>query len=565
MLSRNRPLSRMGLRKKFFILISKPYLGHKRSQFAQLLATICLSKKVRLAMVWLHLRRGEPVQASSPYFTSLELARLVQELRTLQDDPILIQSFLKARSEYGLPLFACLYWQESLKLQALWPLPLRQAAFQAWWENHGPTHHVNADRLLEQSSATHFDQPRFRDGSFGVNLVGHAFNVFGLGEYIRMMARALEAAGIPFCIDNIPSGNGASDQDRCFESKVLPADQPLPYAFTLFCTTADVQLDLAMRLALVPGPQSYYISCWFWEMEHWPERLRPTLHLAHEFWPCTRLIETALRSADQPQPVKRIPPVVDLSAILATPDLCASREEARDWFGLDPTAILFVFSFDLNSRITRKNPQAVLQAFQRAFGAGCPSEHADSGVGLVIKCFPPLNHQPLWDDLKATAAADPRITIIEANLDRPKLLALYGCCDAFVSLHRSEGLGLGMAEALQLGLDVIATSYGGNSDFLAGPLAHPISYQLVPVRDEEYPHHEGLVWADPDVDQAADRMRDIVTARRANPRPDPAVIQAYRDQFSAARIGALYRLRLEELWARRDEIQAEMETDRCNA
>lgn len=548
----------MGLGKKIFLHMSKPCLGQKRSAFSQLLRNILLSENVQFAMLLLRLRSGESAPKSRQSLKSRELAGLVQELRLLQQDPILIQSFLQARSEHGLPLFACLYWKESLKLQMRWPLPLRQAAFKAWWNKNGPVHHVQADRLLERASASHFDQPRFRDRPFGVNLVGHAFNVFGLGEYARMMARALEAASIPFCIYNIPSDNGASDQDRCFQSKVLPADQPLPYAFTLFCTTADVQLDLAMRLALMPGPQSYYISCWFWEMEHWPKRLKPTLQLAHEYWPCTRLIETALRSADQPQPVNRIPPVVDLSTILATPDLCASRAEVRTWFGLHPTAILFVFSFDLNSRITRKNPQAVLQAFQRAFGAGFPSEHTDSGVGLVIKCFPPSHHQPLWDELKARAAADPRITIIEANLDRPKLLALYGCCDAFVSLHRSEGLGLGMAEALQLGLDVIATSYGGNSDFLAGPLAHPIAYRLVRVRDQEYPHHEGLVWADPDVDQAADRMRDIVTARRANPRPDPAVVTAYRDQFSAARIGALYRLRLEELWARRDAIQAQM-------
>jgi hypothetical protein len=105
---------------------------------------------------------------------------------------------------------------------------------------------------------------------------------------------------------------------------------------------------------------------------------------------------------------------------------------------------------------------------------------------------------------------------------------------------------------------VIATSYGVKSDLLAATLAHPIPYRVVPVRDEDYPHHEGLVWADPDVDQAADRTREIATARRANPGPDPALVRAYRDQFFAAPIGAPYRLRLEELWARRDEILAEM-------
>jgi glycosyltransferase involved in cell wall biosynthesis len=182
-----------------------------------------------------------------------------------------------------------------------------------------------------------------------------------------------------------------------------------------------------------------------------------------------------------------MPPVVDLGN--AAPPLTESaKAEARKCFGLDQKAILFAFGFDLNSMIARKNPQAVLEAFQKAF---LDTPQSEFKVGLVIKSFPPRKPEPLWDELKEISSADTRITIIEADLDREGILALYGCCDVFVSLHRSEGLGLGLAEALQLGLDIIATDYGGNADFCTGPLAHPIDYQLIPVEPRRIPSPRG--------------------------------------------------------------------------
>lgn len=162
----------------------------------------------------------------------------------------------------------------------------------------------------------------------------------------------------------------------------------------------------------------------------------------------------------------------------------------------------------------------------------------------------------LWDQLKALAAADSRITIIEANLDRAGLLSLYACCDVFVSLHRCEGLGLSPAEALQLGLDAIATDYGGNTDFCDGPLAHPVPCQLIAVQEGEYFYHHDLVWAEADVAVAARLMAEVAARRRQQPSADPSAVQAYRDRLSAARVGSFYRRRLDDLWSRREQIQA---------
>ena len=247
---------------------------------------------------------------------------------------------------------------------------------------------------------------------------------------------------------------------------------------------------------------------------------------------------------------------MDLGITSQPSEQASIRQKTREAYGLIEKAILFNFVFDLNSMIARKNPQAVLEAFQQAFAT------TELDVGLVIKTFPPRRPEPLWELLKATAAKDKRITIIEADLDRSSILTLLACCDVYVSLHRSEGLGIGLAEALQLGLDVIATNYGGNTDFCRGPLAHPIPYHLIPVKPGEYPYYQGMVWAEPDLDTAVAVMRQVAMKRRLSPTTDQATVDSYRQRFSAGEVGAHFRRRLEELWQSRNEVQEVINGDR---
>ena len=98
-------------------------------------------------------------------------------------------------------------------------------------------------------------------------------------------------------------------------------------------------------------------------------------------------------------------------------------------------------------------------------------------MALLIKTFAPQGFSAEWHWFQARAAEDSRIVLIAESLPREELLALYGCCDVFLSLHRSEGFGRGMAEALQLGVDVIATDFGGNTDLCSGPLVHPVRWR----------------------------------------------------------------------------------------
>jgi hypothetical protein len=99
-----------------------------------------------------------------------------------------------------------------------------------------------------------------------------------------------------------------------------------------------------------------------------------------------------------------------------------------------------------------------------------------------------------------------------------------------------------MAEALQLGVDVIATDFGGNTDFCSGPLAHPVRWRAAPIPRGAYPCADGHRWAEPDLKHADDPSRD------------PAVLAGYRERFSFASVGARYRARLDELWAERESV-----------
>lgn len=212
------------------------------------------------------------------------------------------------------------------------------------------------------------------------------------------------------------------------------------------------------------------------------------------------------------------------------------KAAARQHFGLpSEKSYLFCFSFDLNSSIHRKNPQACVDAFLAAFPAQGEDGGEPADVGLVIKVHPPRQPHAAWDALKALAAQDRRIHIIEVTLSRPDLLALYACCDCFVSLHRAEGFGRGIAEALLLGRQVVVTGYSGNLDFCREPQAKLVAHLLQPVLASEYAWANEQVWAACVTDHAAQCM-ELAQARPELPHHDSGL-----QRYSVAEVGETYR------------------------
>lgn len=493
------------------------------------------------------------------------LTEAVVRYKVLIESPSTAKFFLQPLPGIGVNLIVASQWLQESGLQLRYPLPLRAKALQAWWK----VQH-NADRPEEKISpnrpsleTARADRIRFADRPFGVNLIGHAFNVFGIGEDSRAIADALKAASIPFCVIDHPARNGSATSERRLADLTLPAGEEGPYAFNLVCMAAPVHARWFCEQGLNQQRDRYTIVSWPWEMEKWPSHWEPVLQLADEAWPFSSIIHKALLPyaqsgvGERSLRLTRMPP----PAPIDHPDAYTNpkaRREARQRFGLPDDNVLFVFGFDLNSTMSRKNPMAVIEAFQRAFP---DNDLLHDRVSLVIKTLPPSWPHPAWEELKTLARHDPRLHVVEASLERSEFLALYGCCDSFVSLHRSEGLGRGHAEALQLGLDVIVTDYSSTTDFCTGALAHPVRYQLIPVQKGEYFDHEGQVWADADVNHAAERLREVAFERLEHPNPNQDLAVSYRQRFSSAEVGRHYRERLEELWANRNSLAVSLKAN----
>ena len=215
-------------------------------------------------------------------------------------------------------------------------------------------------------------------------------------------------------------------------------------------------------------------------------------------------------------------------------------------------AVIFTFSFDLSSSIHRQNPFSALRAFQRAFPSGHP---LSDRVALVIKPHNPNQPSPEWERLKLQTESDSRVFVLDNSLTRKELFELHAACDAFISLHRAEGFGRGIAEALLLGLDVIATDYGGNTDFCTGPLAHPVRAELIPVLNGQFVYHRGQHWAQASTSHASELMQEVAKYRLNNSPVYTDLVNAHRKRFDPKSCGARYRKRLEALWNDRVEVE----------
>lgn len=329
---------------------------------------------------------------------------------------------------------------------------------------------------------------------FGVNLVGFAFGELGIGEDLRMAAQACEAADIPFKVLNINPGQHLRQADRLVAPHVVDDAAGLPHAVNIFCLTGfDTLRAYAERgPALFEGRRN--IGWWPWELPVWPGRWSAAFSVVDEIWAATRFTQEMFEGATD-RPVTLMPLPVSVARM---------KKTSRRALGLPARRFLFLYVFDFNSYLARKNPLAVIDAFQRAFPAG------DDSVGLVLKTMNSRGDNPVWEAFTQRCAADARIVLLQRTLDREVVLGLVDACDAYVSLHRSEGFGRTMAEAMLLGKPVVGTGFSGNADFLTKDTGYPVKWRKRPVAVGEYPFVEdadGAWWAEPDVGHAARQMR----------------------------------------------------------
>ena len=325
------------------------------------------------------------------------------------------------------------------------------------------------------------------DPSAGINLVGYISAEMGVGEATRGEARALWEVGVPFVIIDHRQGNPARMADRSWSHKVH--EEPI-FDTNLLHLNADV---LATALAQLPADLRdgrRNIGYWTWELPEFPSEWHAAFELVDEVWVPTTFVRDAI-GKDAPVPVRILPHAIRAPSTAA---------HGRARFELPSDAYQFLAMYDTHSVQARKNPQGVLAAFTEAFGE-------EPSASLVLKVNN-SDHREL-EQLSASVADRPNVHLITDTLSREDMDALMACSDAFVSLHRSEGFGLPIAESMARGLPVVVTGWSGNMDFTDDETAAVVDYRLVTLERTYGPYKKGQRWAEPDLDDAARWMRRL--------------------------------------------------------
>jgi glycosyltransferase involved in cell wall biosynthesis len=264
------------------------------------------------------------------------------------------------------------------------------------------------------------------------------------------------------------------------------------YYFNLFHCNADTALTVVSHSGR-PTDAYFDISHWVWETETFPRKWSLSFQLFDEIWTPSRFCVEAI-SKRSPIPVLRVPYCIDP----ATRD---GLSVDRSRFGLADGDFLFFCGFDTLSVPQRKNPFGVIEAFRRAFPA-------PGNCRLVLKVNNAHLAGELMQQLRA-AAEGAAVSFIEGTLTRQETSELIAACDCLVSLHRCEGFGLMLAEAMLMRKPVICTNYSGNTDFSTAASAFLVDYSLTPVGPGCAPYDEDVLWAEPSIDDAARQMRIV--------------------------------------------------------
>ncbi len=373
-------------------------------------------------------------------------------------------------------------------------------------------------------------EPDLTDGArkscakpFGINYAGYLKAGFGLGAAARGYVEALRNTGYP--VLEIDAGEllpGGEHRSGTLSMDLAKARRL--HRVNIVHINPDLLFTFRNRAGSGFFRDRYTIGIWAWETPVFPDRWHDRFNLVDEVWAGGSFMARGISMAS-PVPVLVVPHAVRA---------CGSPDRKR--FGLDPGEFIFLYSFDFNSTYTRKNPLGALEAFRKAFSRDEPAR-------LVIKSLHGSENPSHMSALEK-AAEGLRVTFIDRSLTSGDNSDLTASCDVFVSLHRAEGFGLGIAEAMALGKPVIATGYSGNMDFMDVGNSLPVRFRLEELKETDPPYEKGSLWATPDTEDAAAKMRLLFSDRELAVRLGAVAKEHMERFFSPEAVGGILDRRL---------------------
>lgn len=383
---------------------------------------------------------------------------------------------------------------------------------------------ANSYGKLEKLNILPYENGRYEHG---VNLIGNICAESGLGQSCRLVASALDKTGFPLSIYKYEQLGAEGQGDHSWEnrlSKELPYDVNLIHINPHELGLAFIQQDASV------WNYRYNIGYWLWELEEFPDEWIPCFQCLDEIWAPSEFICNSIRKKTT-LPVRCMPYYVDVHI---------GTIYERKHFGIPEDKFLYLMMYDQSSCMERKNPIGVLNAFKMAF------EKENENVGLVIKINNPTPESR--KQIRSVLDGYTNVYLIEETLSRDEVNSLTKCVDVVVSLHRAEGFGLVLAEAMLLGTPTVATNWSSNTEFMNENVACMVDYELITIEKDMPPFKAGNRWADANLDQAAGYMKKLYEDKEYYEMIRKNAKEYAKEKLGMNQAAGRIRERLKEIW-----------------
>ncbi len=343
-------------------------------------------------------------------------------------------------------------------------------------------------KQLKDNHIVPYEPDRYPEG---INLIGGIRSQMGLGQSSRLLAAQIDEAGMQYTIKHyMPDFGNVNNDDHTWEHKI---SDELMYDINIFHVQP---MDMGYALGELGNEAwnyRYNIGFWLWELEEFPKDWKKYLPLVDEIWTPSEFVSKCMRKVTNK-------PVITVPYCVTAP---IDKTYDRDYFKLPKDKFLFLAMYDTNSTMERKNPQGAIEAFKKAFSPD------DDTVGLVLKMNNPRKEH--IEKLNSMVEGYNNIYYINEIMDKVEVNSLIACVDVFVSLHRAEGFGLVMAEAMLNETVCIATNWSANTEFMNDEVACMVDYTFSILKKTSEPYKKGSRWAEPNVATAAQYMKRLAT------------------------------------------------------
>lgn len=397
--------------------------------------------------------------------------------------------------------FSLAMWNERPDLQLAFPDIIKNEVgrhnYHNWGASGGGDSYAIGKSICQGSGLVVEDECT----DVGLNVVGYIENILGVAEAARLFFNKSLAANIPVTLFPISDDIHSKQTPREIENySPYYAVTPGFKRNVHFVNADEIRNVRDFYPHLFDG--KYNAAVWWWEFEDYFD-FPDAFECVDEVLVFTDFVAKAINKS-APKNVK----ITKMTyPFMRNWELTVADNDVRKTVGFTNKDFIFLYVFDLHSGFERKNPLALIDAFELV-------SRLYDNAKLIIKVGHSEHFNAEYKSIQRRIEQcflEDKVVLIIEPLTRNHLMSLVNAADAYVSLHRSEGLGLGMLEAMYVGKPVVATSYGGNLEFMNNDNSLLVEYDMVELAHDFGPYKMGWLWANPHVNHAADQMIKLIS------------------------------------------------------